>query len=246
MTTAAPRAPGWPMLGIGALLVAALIGAAIGAYLDWKWWHPMYGITVTIGAAALLIAGGLAWSSRWPPIRPVAFAMLALGIGALLGQNFGPSRPPITPAAGSVIVELSTPVNAEPVRGRADCQLTPDGRNFLISGDPNLRLQIGDQAMEERDSVQLAVARGDMWEYGEPRADGWSLIVIVSDSGPFTDEQVPAIWFMENGAATELVGSGTQESGSIRFDGLVLNSDQSQGTDETLEMAGTIAWSCES
>ena len=59
MTTTAPRASRSPMLGIGALLVLALIGAVIGAYLDWKWWHPMSGITVTIGAGALLVAGGL-------------------------------------------------------------------------------------------------------------------------------------------------------------------------------------------
>jgi hypothetical protein len=245
MTTAAPRASRSPMLGIGALLVLAIIGAAIGAYLDWKWWHPMSGITVTIGAAALLVAGGLAWSSRWPRIRPVAFAMLALGIGALLGQNFGPSRPPITQAAGRLTVELTAPANAAPITGSADCQLTPDGQNFQISGDPNLRLQIGDQPLEQRDAVQISVAKGDMWEYGPARADGWSLIVTVSDTGPFTDEGVPAIWFMENGAATELVGSGTQEQGSIRFDGLVLDVQQSQGADEPMELAGTIEWSCE-
>ena len=86
-----------------------------------------------------------------------------------------------------------------------------------------------------------------MWEYGaEARADGWSLIVTVSDTGPFTDEGVPAIWFMESGGESELVGTGTQEAGSIRFDGLVLDAQQSQGADEPMELAGTIEWSCAS
>lgn len=247
MTASTPTASRSPMLAIGALAVLALIGAAIGAYLDWKWWHPTSGIVVTIGAVGVLLVGALAWASRWRPIRPLAFGALAFGIGAILGQNFGPSRPPITQAAGRLTVELTAPANAEPITGPADCQLTPDGQNFQISGDPNLRLQIGDQPLEQRDAVQISVARGDMWEYGaEARADGWSLIVTVSDTGPFTDEGVPAIWFMESGGESQLVGTGTQEQGSIRFDGLVLDAQQSQGADEPMELAGTIEWSCES
>jgi len=234
------------MLAIGAIILIALAGAGVGGYLDWKWWHPTSGIVVTIGAIGLLLVGALAWSSRWRPIRPLAFAALAFGVGALLGQNLGPSRPPITQAAGTVTVDLTEPANAEPITGRADCQLTPDGENFQINGDPNLRLQIGDQPLEQRDAVQLAVARGDMWEYGaEPRSDGWSVLVIVSDTGPFTDEAVPAMWYMESNDESPLVGSGTQAAGSIRFDGLVLDAQQSQGAQGPMELAGTIEWSCE-
>lgn len=245
MTASTPTASRSPILGIAALAVLALVGAAIGAYLDWKWWHPTSGIVVTIGAVGLLLIGALAWASRSRVIRPLALGALALGIGAILGQNFGPSRPLITQTTGRLTVELTTPADAEPITGPADCQLTPDGQNFQISGDPNLRLQIGDQPSEQRDAVQVSIARGDMWEYGAARTDGWSLIVAVSDTGPFTDEGVPAIWFMESDGESQLVGTGTQEAGSMRFDGLVLNAQQSQGADGPMELAGTIEWSCE-
>ena len=246
MTASASATSRSSMLGLGALALIALAGAGVGAYLDWKWWHPTSGIVVTIGAIGLLLVGMVAWISRWRPVRPLAFAALAFGIGALLGQNFGPSRPPISQAAGTVTVELTEPADAAPITGRADCQLTPDGENFEISGDPNLRLQIGEQPLEQRDGVQLSVARGDMWEHGDgPRSDGWSLIVIVSDSGPFTDAEIPGIQFMRSGGESSLVGSGRQDAGSIRFDGLVLDAEQSQGAQEPLELAGTIEWSCQ-
>lgn len=246
MTASAPATSQSSLLGIGALILITIAGAVVGAYLDWMWWHPMSGIVVTIGAIAVLLVGVMAWISRWRPIRPLAFAALAFGIGAILGQNLGPSRPPISQAAGSVTVELTEPADAEPITGPADCQLTPDGENFQISGDPNLRLQMGEQPLELRDTIQLSVAKGDMWEYGEPRRDGWSLIVIVSDTGPFTDDEIPGLQFMRSGAESQLVGSGTQEAGSLRFDGLVLDTEQSQAAEEPMELAGTIAWSCES
>ena len=245
MTVSAPSTSRPSMLAIGALVLIALAGAGIGAYLDWKWWHPTSGIVVTLGAIGLLLVGVVAWVTRWRPIRPLAFAVLAFGIGALVGQNVGPSRPPISQAAGTVSVELTEPADAEPITGRADCQLTPDGENFEISGDPNLRLQIGDQPLELRDAIQLSVARGDMWEYGEPRTDGWSLIVVVSDSGPFTDDEIPGHQYLTSNGESMLVGSGTQDAGAIRFDGLVLDAEQSQGAAEPMELAGTIEWSCE-
>ena len=50
-------------------------------------------------------------------------------------------------------IELSEPANAAPISGRADCQQTPSGENYEISGDPNLRLQIGDQPLERTGHV---------------------------------------------------------------------------------------------
>lgn len=227
------------------LLVPLIIGAVAGAYLDWLWWHPTSGILVTIVAGGLLVLAALAWSTRWAPIRPAVLGVSAFAIGLLLGQNFGPSRPPITLTAGRVDLQLTEPAGAQPTGGRADCQLTPDGQNFEISGDPNVRIEIGDQPREEQDAVQISIAKGDMWQYGEPRNDGWSLIVAVSDSGPFTDDDIPGLWFMESGPSSELVATGTQAAGSIRFGSLVLDATQSQGADQPLELSGTLEWTCD-
>lgn len=245
MTASSPArpAPGWARYAL--LLVPLVVGIVAGAYLDWMWWHPMSGILITIVAAALLVVGAIASRARWTPVRTAAVWALALGIGALLGQNFGPSRPPITPVSGRVDLELTAPADAQPAGGRADCQLTPDGQNFQISGDPNIRVEIADQPREEQDAVSISIARGDMWQYGEPRSDGWSLIVAVSDTGPFTDDEIPGLWYLESAPSSEMVAEGTQEAGSIRFDGLVLDATQSQLSDEAPELSGTIEWSCD-
>jgi hypothetical protein len=244
--TASPPTRSLPSAGgLALLLIPLAVGALVGAYLDWLWWHPTSGILITIIAGGLLVVAALAWTSRWMPIRPLVPWVAAFAVGLLLGQNFGPSRPPITLVSGSLAIGLTTPADAQPAEGRADCQLTPDGQNFQISGDPNIRLQIGDGPREEQDSLQISVARGDMWQYGEARSDGWSLIVTVSDSGPFTDDEIPGHWYMTSAPSSELVGVGTQEAGSLAFDGLVLNEGQSQGVDGPFELSGTIRWSCD-
>jgi hypothetical protein len=233
-----------PILVLVGIAIAGTVG---GAYLDWRMWYPASGIVVTIGAAGLLLVGALAWSSRWPPIRPVAYGVLAFGIGVLLGQNFGPSRPPISQASGSVTIQLTEPAGAAPITGRADCQLTPDGDNFEISGDPNLRLQVGDQPVEERAPIQVALARGDMWEYGaESRSDGWSLLMIIGDAGPFTGDEMPTEMAVASDASSELTGSGDQRAGSVSFSGLV-GKDVGLGppAGDPVELSGTLSWTCE-
>ena len=66
---------------IGVLVVVGLAAAAIGAYLDWLWWHPSEAIVITLVAiAAILLAGLLflfaARSRRgWPSSpSPLAWA----------------------------------------------------------------------------------------------------------------------------------------------------------------------------
>jgi hypothetical protein len=234
-------------IGLVLVALAVLAGAAAGAYLDWMMWHPSSGIVVTFGAIGILLVGAIAWASRWRPIRPLALGTVTFGVGVILGQNLGPSRPPISMVQGTVTIELTEPANAAPITGRADCQITPDGDNFEISGDPNLRIQIGDQPREEQDALQVAVTRGDMWEYGaEPRDDRWSMLAIVSDSGPFTDDQMPTSAAMASDASSELAVSGDQRAGSITFSGLA-PTDVGLGdqTADPMDLAGKLSWSCD-
>jgi hypothetical protein len=245
MTATARSVRRRPWIPILVLAGIAIVGAVVGAYLDWRMWHPTSGIVVTIGAIGLLIVGALALASRWHPIRPVAYGLLAFAVGAILGQNFGPSRPPISLVSGTVTLELTEPADAAPITGRADCQLTRGGDNFEISGDPNLRLQIGDQPLEQRDPIHVAVGRGDMWEYGaESRADGWSLLLIIGDAGPFTDEEVPTEVAMASDASSEITGSGDQRAGSVSFSGLVPK-DMGLGAGEAVDLSGTLSWICD-
>ena len=237
----ARRRPWKPIL---VLVLILIIGVAVGAYLDWRMWHPTSGIVVTIGAIGLLLIGALASATGPKPIRPAAYGAVVLALGAILGQNIGPSRPPVNQVGGTMMVELTEPADAEPINGRAQCQLTPDGDNFEVSGDPNLRLQIGDQLLEQRDPIQVALARGDMWEHGaESRSDGWSLLVIVGDAGPFVGDEMPSEVTMATDASSDLTGNGDQRTGSLSFSGLVWK-DIGLGTGDPMELSGTVTWTC--
>ena len=234
------------LIGIIGLVVLAVAGGVVGAYLDWKWWHPASGIVVTIAAVALLVVGGVAWASRWRPIRPVALATLAIGVGALIGQNVGPSRPPITNVDGSITITLTQPPGATPITGRADCQLTDGGENFAISSDVNLRIQVGEQPREEQDPFHLVVARGDMWEYGrEPRDDRWSMLVLVGEAGPIADDAFPVEVAMVSDRDSQIEAEGGQDRGRLGFSRLTLDSTRSPDATEAVDVAGTVEWSCE-
>jgi hypothetical protein len=245
MTTVNPPARRRSWRPILVLMLTVIVGGAIGAYLDWRMWHPSSGIVVTIGAIGLLLIGVLASAAGPKPIRPVAYGVVALAIGAVLGQNAGPARPPVDQLGGTITVELTEPADAKPITGRAQCQLTPDGSNFEVSGDPNLRLQIGDQPLEERDPIQVAVARGDMWEHGAgSRSDGWSMLVVVGDAGPFIGDEMPSEVTMATDASSHVTGSGEQRAGSLSFSGLVWK-DIGLGTGDSMELSGTVSWTCD-
>jgi hypothetical protein len=229
------------------LAVLGIVAAVVGAYLDWQWWHPMSGIMVTIAAAAALLLAGAVALGRTPVTRMVSMAIGAIGIGLLLGQNLGPSRETPLLGSGTVTLQLSEPADAAEVTGRADCNLTASGDNFAIWGDPNVRLEVGDQDLRDRDFVGVSITAGDMWEAGaEPRPDGIGLSVLVGGGGPIPEDGAPSEVRMASARSSELEGTVDQRSGSIRFSGLVVDPRYEAGAAaEPMDLAGTVSWTCE-
>lgn len=245
--SAAPSsaAPKRRWLAPAAFVLLALIGAAAGAYLDWRWWHPMSGITVTIGAGLVLVLAALAWAVRRGPARPIAIGLAVLGVGLLLGQNLGPTREPVGNSEGTLSVTLSEPANATVEPGRATCGTTPSGANFLVSGDEGLRIRIGDEPLEERDFLVLSVTKGDMWAYGESRADGIGIVAIVGRGGPLPEDGTPDEVTLVSSPDSQISGTATQEAGSLTFEGLVVDPERNDPGAQAVALAGTIEWSCE-
>jgi hypothetical protein len=232
---------------VGAVLLAILIATIVlGAYLDWRWWHPASGIVVTMAAGAMLVLGGIGAALRWRRLHPVAAGAVVAGVGLLLGQALGPEREAPILAEGTVTIVLERPEGAAEVTGPTTCNHTASGANYLVSTDSNLRLELGDQPDEERDFVMASLSHGDMWEHGaEARPDRIGLTIIVADAGPFTDVDVPTEVVMASDASSTLSLEGTQESGRLAFSGLVPDPDRPDARQDPIELAGTLAWECE-
>jgi hypothetical protein len=235
----------WPLMVILALL--GVVAAAVGAYLDWQWWHPTSGIMITIAAGAVLLLAGVVALGRTPSTRMVSMAIGTVGIGLLLGQNLGPSREAPILGSGTITLQLIEPAGAAEVTGRADCNLTASGDSFAVWGDPNIRLEVGDQELRDRDFVGISITAGDMWEAGaEPRPDGIGLSLLVGGGGPIPEDGAPSEVMMASAASSELEGTIDQRSGSIRFSGLVVHPTYETGAGtEPMDLAGTVSWTCE-
>jgi hypothetical protein len=236
-----------PWLSIAILAMLGIAAAVVGGYLDWQWWHPTSGIIVTIAASATLLLAAVVALGRTPVTRMISMAIGAVGIGLLLGQNLGPSREAPMLGSGTVTLQLTEPAGAAEVTGRADCNLTASGDNFAIWGDPNIRIEVGDQELRDRDFVGISISAGDMWEAGaEPRPDGIGVSLLVGGGGPIPEDGAPSEVMMASAASSELDGTVDQRSGSIRFSGLVVDPDYETGAvAEPMDLAGTVSWTCE-
>jgi len=236
-----------PWLSIAILAMLGIAAAVAGGYLDWQWWHPTSGIIVTIAAGAALLLAAVVALGRTPVTRMISMAIGTVGIGLLLGQNLGPSREAPILGSGTVTLQLTEPAGAAEVIGRADCNLTASGDNFAIWGDPNIRIEVGDQELRDRDFVGISISAGDMWEAGaEPRPDGIGVSLLVGGGGPIPEDGAPSEVMMASAASSELEGTVDQRSGSIRFSGLVVDPTYETGAvAEPMDLAGTVSWTCE-
>ena len=90
-----------------ALALTLVAAAALGAWLDWRWWEVYRGLTITLWAGGLLIAALVLATVR--RLRPFALFPLAAAVGLLLGQNLGPARPELRDSEGGATVSITTP-----------------------------------------------------------------------------------------------------------------------------------------
>ena len=226
-----------------AMLAAIFVPAAIaGAYLDWLWWPPYVGISLTIGAIALLLVAGLlaliGRIARTRIARVGAQTFLVIAVGLLAGQTLGPSREPLVQLLdGTMTLRLVSPVAAV-ATGPASCTNVASGTEFAVTGDPNMRLETPDRPFI---SVYLNV--GDRWEAIEdaPRKDGVRFELgmtgqLVSSGGkPMTTTLVAV-------PSSTLVSTFSNAGGAIRFADLVPQGSPAAATRDAV--AGTLEWTC--
>src|SRR5574338_464429 len=162
MTTTSPRPlhrRRWFLALLAALVVAA---AAIGAYLDWIWWHPERAIVTTLAAIGLLLLAGLLVAIRRGVVRSIGLATAAVGAGLIIGQLVGPGRELPTHSDGTMTIRLTSPVVSE-ASGPADCATVSTHDQLQVEGDPNMRLPLPGRDAREYPFISPSVASGDMW-----------------------------------------------------------------------------------
>ena len=228
---------------LAALASTFVVAAALGAWLDWRWWEVYRGLTITLWAAGLLIAAVVIATVR--RLRSFALFPLVAAVGLLLGQNLGPARPELGNTEGAATVSITNPattIGTTPLT----CAMDADATELSISGDPNLRLGIlpDDPTVpadvDGREFVSLSLTVGDRWQDGEPdRADGIALRVMIQD----VRADAPAT-MMRSGPGSTLELGWTSVGGRLRFADLVHATDDPDAPGPPIDLEGTIDWTC--
>ena len=231
-------------LFMAVLIVVGLAAAAIGAYLDWLWWHPTQGIIVTLMAIGVILLTGLLFLFRRSLTTRLAFIGLAIGVGLLIGQWLGPSREPLAIADGTMTMRLDGPVQAE-ATGRALCQTVASGQELYVSQDINARLELDGVQPEAYPFVSGSFARGDRWQPDEGgRDDG--LVVTIYMNSAVEPADGPTELYLHSDPSSAIEADEDGSNGSVRFSGLVVRSGEVEailGVDG--EVTGTLEWSCD-
>lgn len=232
------NAPRWTWIGLAVLAVG---GAIAGAVWDWYNWHPMSAVVMTLVAGALLLIGGVMVAIRLGGARRLGRFVLALGLGIVVGQVLGPDRPALAASTGTVSIATERPTVAT---GSASASCAVDGAGqFQVSGDPNLRLDLGaadpnvPADVDQRAFVLVSVQVGDRWQGPADRPDAVQLTILVSGVADVAET------VLEAADASRIDLQGTAASGTLRFSGLVprLASDAAS---ELADLAGVIEWTC--
>jgi hypothetical protein len=220
------------------LAAVALIGGfALGAWIDWRFWNPTYGVQILAVAGALLaIAFAAVLRRRIPALVPV---VAAGAIGLATGMALGPSREALRFSEGTVEVQLDRPTAATGTM-TANCSTSPSGEHGAISaGDSGDAMRI-----DAEHELTLVLDSGDMYDFGvDGRPDGLGLLVLVRRIGAVDAGSDPTETRLGSTATSRLEMTGTALAGTLTFDGLVV--DRASDAGELVDVAGTVSWSCE-
>ena len=231
-------------LFLALLLVVGLAAAAIGAYLDWLWWHPTQGIVITLVAIAAILLAGLLFLFRRSLTTRLAFIGLAIGIGLLVGQWLGPSREPLILDSGRMTLHLTGPIQVD-ATGSATCQMVASGDELQVSMDPNTRLEIEGLEPQEYPFASASFAFGDRWQPDEDRReDGLVLSITMGAAFEPASGPIPEL-LLHAGPSSTLEAGELSNVGAVQFSELVI----SQGDVESIlgvdgDVTGTLEWSC--
>ena len=223
--------------------VVLLAGAAIGTYVDWRYWQTAYGISFLVSVAAalvLVVAGVIAFLARSRRlVRGAALVLVIASIGVLVGQGVGPSREALQTSTGSITMHLTSPFVAS-ATGASTCLNVASASEFLVESDENTtRLDTDDPAF-----VAIYVNRGDRWEAsGDQRKDGVLVRITISPTQVIGKADGLSMTSMEAGPSSVLATTFTNAGGSIAFSKLQPRV-AADVTGAPMDLAGTLDWTC--
>jgi len=231
-------------LFIALLVVAVLIAAAVGAYLDWLWWHPTQGIVVTLVAIGAILLAGLLFLFRRSLTTRLAFIGFAIGAGLLLGQWLGPSREELTIVSGTMTLTLGGPVQGV-ASGPADCSTVASGDELQVTMDPNTRLEVEGMDPQAYPFVSSTFAYGDRWQPEDGSREDGLVVSIYMNAALVPADGAPTELWLDSNRSSTIEQRQTGDNAIVLFSGLAVTSGEVAailGTDG--DVTGTLEWNC--
>jgi hypothetical protein len=230
-------------LGAAVLAVIFLLAAALGAYGHWILWHPMDGVLIYFAAGAALLTAAVIAIAATRSGRRLALVPVVVGIGLVAGSAFGPSRPELRSDHGLMVMTLERP-NAASGEGAAMCDTVEDGSELQVSSASRLDILEDDLTVpadiDQREFVTIGLRVGDRWQDGAiRRSDDVDVVVIVG--GVAAD--APEVRLAASDDSTMEI-QWTNDGGSLRFDGLVVDPSDGAAPGGPIDLAGTMTWTC--
>jgi hypothetical protein len=220
-------------------LVALAAAAALGAWIDWTWWNPSYGVQIiAIMAVVVGVAVAAVLRDRIPVILQLAIGAL-VGLG--LGLGLGPARERPLHSRGTVTVTLERPTAIAAQTMNADCSSVPSRQHLRVAGGDGGHPVV----LENGRGLTLMVSIGDMWSMNrEARRDHLGLEGIIQPARGTPMDDVPDEIYLTATEASTLSVEHDGLNGTMTFDGLVGHRDSARDATEPVDLAGTIAWRC--